>query len=76
MRYIVKLFIIAAVLTCLRTAGATVPDLIPVQGVLTNSANGEPVDGLTDMRFDIFAAETGGTAPPTLPLPGTLSGGS
>jgi len=42
-------------------ATATVPDLIPIQGVLSDSA-GEPVDGLTDIAFSLYAEETGGTA--------------
>jgi hypothetical protein len=43
------------------SAMATVPDLIPVQGVLSDSA-GDPVDGPTDVVFSLYAAEVGGTA--------------
>jgi hypothetical protein len=53
--------ILALAFTCLGTANAAVPDLIPVQGVLTNNGDGTPVNGLTDMRFDIYDAITGGT---------------
>ena len=42
-------------------AMATVPDLIPVQGVLSDDA-GDPVDGATDITFSLYAFETGGTA--------------
>jgi hypothetical protein len=42
-------------------AWAMVPDLIPVQGFLTDSGTGDPIDGLTDMQFDIYDAQTSGT---------------
>jgi hypothetical protein len=41
-------------------ARAVVPDLIPVQGVLADSA-GEPLDGSYDMVFGIYPDETSGT---------------
>lgn len=41
-------------------AGATVPELIPVQGMLTD-ADDAPVDGATDLRFAFFDTATGGT---------------
>ena len=42
-------------------AFATVPDLIPVQGVLADSADA-PVDALTDITFNLYNVDTGGTA--------------
>ena len=42
-------------------AMATVPDLIPIQGVLADDV-GAPIDGPTDIAFALYAAETGGTA--------------
>ncbi len=42
-------------------AFATVPDLIPVQGVLADSAD-LPIDALTDITFNLYDVETGGTA--------------
>jgi hypothetical protein len=44
-----------------RPAGAVVPDLIPLQGVLANAA-GEPLDGTYNMVLAIYSTETGGTA--------------
>ena len=41
-------------------AFATVPDLIPVQGVLADSAD-LPIDALTDMTFTLYDASTAGT---------------
>jgi hypothetical protein len=42
-------------------ARATAPDLIPVQGVLLDSA-GDPVDTTVSAVFSIYTTETGGTA--------------
>ena len=39
---------------------ATVPDLIPVQGVLADAA-GTPVDDLTDLTFTLYDDEAGTT---------------
>ena len=60
-----KIFVsvFALVMGALFTTGAiaTVPDLIPVQGVLSDDA-GDPVDGATDITFSLYAAQTGGAA--------------
>jgi hypothetical protein len=42
-------------------AAATVPDLIPIQGVLADDA-GDPVDAPTDMTFSLYSVPTDGTA--------------
>jgi hypothetical protein len=42
-------------------AAAVVPDLIPVQGVLSNSS-GAPIDALTDITFSLYAQESSGSA--------------
>jgi hypothetical protein len=42
-------------------AMATVPSLIPVQGVLADDM-GDPVDGPTDITFSLYSVETAGTA--------------
>ncbi|MCP4677815.1 MAG: collagen-like protein [Deltaproteobacteria bacterium] len=55
---------IVAVFTVIMFAGvsqAVVPNLIPLQGVLSDSSQ-NPVDGPTDMTFGIFGSETGGSA--------------
>ena len=39
---------------------ATVPDLIPVQGVLADSADA-PVDALTDLTFTLYDGEASST---------------
>jgi hypothetical protein len=59
----------AIVFACVLTIGAlvsnaamaTVPDLIPVQGVLAD-AEGAPLDGAYDLTFSLYAAEIGGAA--------------
>jgi hypothetical protein len=48
-------------LTISTGALAVVPDVIPVQGVLAD-ADEAPVDGLVDMTFTLYTAETLGTA--------------
>lgn len=40
---------------------ATVQDIIPIEGLLAD-ANGEPIDGLVDITFSLYRAESGGTA--------------
>ena len=62
MKTTVKILVVAITLTFLNTAEATVSELIPVQGVLSNSSNDNPVNGMTDMRFDLYGVKTGGTA--------------
>jgi hypothetical protein len=41
-------------------ASAIVPDLLPMQGVLTDEL-GTPIDGPTDMVFRVYSTETGST---------------
>lgn len=39
---------------------ATVQDVVPIEGMLAD-ANGDPIDGLVDITFALYGAETGGT---------------
>jgi len=57
------LSILTVALGVLVSSGAfgSVPEILPVQGVLSDT-EGQAVDGLTDIKFTLYDAQTGGTA--------------
>ena len=62
MKNIIACMAIATALTgAIPEASATVPDFIPIQGVLTDN-DGNTIDGDVPVLFELFAGETGGAA--------------
>ncbi len=61
MKKVLAISTLFAMIALVNLAHAVVPELIPVQGVLTDDQD-VAIDGATDLTFGIFAAETGGAA--------------
>ncbi|MCK9460926.1 MAG: hypothetical protein M0R80_14910 [Proteobacteria bacterium] len=59
-KMIVSAAILGAAICCATAARAEVPDLIPVQGILTDQY-GDTIDGLANIQFAIYDSEVGGT---------------
>jgi len=59
-KILTSMAIIGVTVCCLTSARAEVPDLIPVQGILTDQF-GDTIDGMANMLFAIYDSETGGT---------------
>jgi hypothetical protein len=55
---IISILITLSILTLTSAAMATVPYLLPVQGVLTDPSNDEPLEGPVSVTFSLYSAKT------------------